>query len=119
MTASTFQPPMTNLQREVLEEFEEAAVSQRCVRFSTEAQWEADVSEHLDEKRQRSRAEILADLRRISAIEEGVDEAEYTWRVCPECLVSFAVLLPERGRPRVHCCGAHRVLGAVRAWRRR
>jgi hypothetical protein len=110
---------MTDLQREVLEEFEEAAVSQRCVRFSAEAAWEADVTEHLDEKRQRSRAEILVDLHRLEAIEDGFEEVEYAWRVCPECLVSFAVLLPERGRPRVHCCGAHRVLGAVRAWRRR
>jgi len=110
---------MTDLQLEVLEEFGAVSERHRCDRFAREAQWEAAAVEHLDERQARSRAEILADLRRIAAIEEGIEEAEYAWRVCPVCYMSFAVLLPERGRPRVHCCALHRVLGAVRAWRRR
>ncbi len=107
-------PRATALQVEVLEEF--GAVSRRSERFSEEAQWEANATEALEDRRERTRAKILADLRRLEAIEEGVEEPEFTWRTCPTCFVDFAVLLPERGRPRVHCCRLHAVRMAVRAW---
>lgn len=117
MTASPSQPPMTALQIEVLEEF--GAVSHRSERFEVEASWEACVVESMDHRRERARSEILADLRRLEAIEDGCEEPEFVWRTCPTCCAPFAVLLPERGRPRVHCSRVHAVLMAVRGWRKR
>lgn len=115
MTASPSQPPMlTALQLEVLEEF--GAVSHRSERFAAEAEWEARAADSVEQRRVRARAEILADLRRLEAIEDGYEEPEFVWRTCPTCFLEFAILLPERGRPRVHCCRRHSVLAAVRAW---
>ena len=102
---------------EVLEEFEEAAASCRCARFAREAQWEAAAVERLDERRSRSREEILEDIRRLDGIEQGYIEPEFAWRTCPVCLVEFAVLLPERGRPKEYCGLRHAWVAAKRAVR--
>lgn len=114
-------PPLTALQIEILEEF--GAVSFRSERFEVEAMWEAETAARKREvdaaRKRRTRAEIFADLRRLQDAEEGVVELEFEWRVCPTCRVQYAVLLPERGRPRVYCCRAHAVVAAVRGWRRR
>lgn len=95
----------------------------RSDRFEAVASWEADLGERKREadadRKRRTRSEILAELRRLQDAEAGACELDFSWRTCPACGLLFAVLLPERGRPRVHCCRAHAVLSAVRGWRGR
>ena len=119
MTASPSQPPMTALQLEVLEEFGAVSQTFRCARFEREAEWEADTTERRQERdrdrKARTRAEILADLRRLQEDEEGTSP-EFEWRTCPTCGMSFAVLRGACGRPRVHCCALHAGLARWRRW---